>query len=36
MFNTNTNYAYKEINGALIYKIAREIKGAAGPSMMDH
>ena len=25
-------YAYEEINGALIYKVAREIKGAAGPS----
>ena len=35
MLNTNTNYAYKEINGALIYKITREIKGAAGPSNLD-
>ena len=28
-------YAYEEINGALIYKIAREIKVAAGPSNLD-
>ena len=28
-------YAYEEINGALIYKIAREIKGVAGPSNLD-
>ena len=28
-------YAYEEINGALIYKIACEIKGAAGPLNLD-
>ena len=28
-------YAYKEINGALIYKIAHEIKGAACPSNLE-
>ena len=27
--------AYKEINGVLIYKLAREIKGAAGLSILD-
>ena len=27
--------AYEEIKGILIYKIAREIKGAAGPSNLD-
>ena len=28
-------YAYEEISGALIYKFAREIKGAAGPLNLD-
>ena len=28
-------YAYEDIDGALIRKVAREVKGAAGPSSMD-
>ena len=28
-------YAYEEINGTLIYKIARKIKGATGPSNLN-
>ena len=31
----NEKYAYEEINGALIYRTVREIKGAAGSSNLD-